>query len=220
MADTFSKSTIAEICNGIAARPTAKCYLGFASGEQMFCRVCSSDPASVRVNAADSAVRCCAVKVSGTDRGRSSRRVDAAVAPALLRIAVNCAFPLAAHDGCLSSMDETIFASVYLGDPRLAAHAASATPVWLWSADGSRLLWANPAACAALGAAKPAGAAGAPVRHRRSCPRPYRAACRKPAARGAAPGCFACAALPAPAWTFADLLLCAPRIRPHARGSS
>jgi signal transduction histidine kinase len=50
-------------------------------------------------------------------------------------------------------MDETICASVYLGDPRLAAHAASATAVWLWTTDGSRLLWANPAACAALGAA-------------------------------------------------------------------
>jgi PAS domain S-box-containing protein len=52
-------------------------------------------------------------------------------------------------------MDETICASVYLGDPRLAAHAASATAVWLWTADGSRLLWANPAGCAALGAASP-----------------------------------------------------------------
>jgi PAS domain S-box-containing protein len=50
-------------------------------------------------------------------------------------------------------MDETICASVYLGDPRLAAHAASATAVWLWTTDGSRLLWANPAGCAALGAA-------------------------------------------------------------------
>jgi PAS domain S-box-containing protein len=50
-------------------------------------------------------------------------------------------------------MDETICASVYLGDPRLAAHAASATAVWVWTTDGSRLLWANPAGCAALGAA-------------------------------------------------------------------
>ncbi len=52
-------------------------------------------------------------------------------------------------------MDETIFASVYLGDARLAAHATSANPVWLWSADGSRILWANPAACAALSAKSP-----------------------------------------------------------------
>jgi signal transduction histidine kinase len=52
-------------------------------------------------------------------------------------------------------MDETIFASVYLGDARLAAHASSATAVWLWSADGARILWANPAGCAALGAKTP-----------------------------------------------------------------
>ncbi len=52
-------------------------------------------------------------------------------------------------------MDETICASVDLGDPRLAAHAASAMAVWLWTTDGSRLLWANPAGSAALGAASP-----------------------------------------------------------------
>src|SRR5450432_1085083 len=52
-------------------------------------------------------------------------------------------------------MDETIFASVYLGDARLAAHAASATAVWLWRADGARILWANPAGCAALGVRTP-----------------------------------------------------------------
>jgi signal transduction histidine kinase len=52
-------------------------------------------------------------------------------------------------------MDETICASVYLGDPCLATHAASETPVWLWSVDGSRLLWANPAGCAALGGTSP-----------------------------------------------------------------
>ncbi len=49
-------------------------------------------------------------------------------------------------------MDETLFASVYVGDARLAAHATSAVAVWLWSADGARILWANPAACVALGA--------------------------------------------------------------------
>ena len=49
-------------------------------------------------------------------------------------------------------MDETIFASVYRGDARLAAHATEAVAVWLWSADGARILWANPAGCAALGA--------------------------------------------------------------------
>lgn len=49
-------------------------------------------------------------------------------------------------------MDETIFASVYRGDARLAAHATEAVAVWLWSTDGARILWANPAGCAALGA--------------------------------------------------------------------
>jgi signal transduction histidine kinase len=53
-------------------------------------------------------------------------------------------------------MDETVFAaafaSVYLGDERLAAHATGVIAVWLWSADGARILWANPAGCAALGA--------------------------------------------------------------------
>ena len=34
--------------------------------------------------------------------------------------------------------------SIGLGDPRLMAHALSATPAWAWSADGSRVLWANP----------------------------------------------------------------------------
>jgi signal transduction histidine kinase len=52
-------------------------------------------------------------------------------------------------------MDETIFASVYLGDARLAAYATSASAVWLWRADGGRILWANPAGCAALGATSP-----------------------------------------------------------------
>jgi len=32
-----------------------------------------------------------------------------------------------------------------IGDPRLLAHALSPMPAWLWSADGSRLLWANAA---------------------------------------------------------------------------
>ncbi len=31
-----------------------------------------------------------------------------------------------------------------VGDPRLAVHATSASPAWLWSTDGSRIVWANP----------------------------------------------------------------------------
>ncbi|MCG6204992.1 PAS domain-containing protein [Rhodopseudomonas sp. HC1] len=37
-------------------------------------------------------------------------------------------------------------------DPRLAAHAVRALPVWLWSVDGTRVLWANPVGARLLGA--------------------------------------------------------------------
>src|SRR2546423_5563553 len=37
-----------------------------------------------------------------------------------------------------------------LRDPRLSAHALSRNPVWLWSADASRLLWANAVGAAIL----------------------------------------------------------------------
>src|SRR5262249_10224518 len=37
-------------------------------------------------------------------------------------------------------------------DPRLANHAAAAAPAWLWAADGTRVLWANAAGAALLGA--------------------------------------------------------------------
>jgi signal transduction histidine kinase len=40
-----------------------------------------------------------------------------------------------------------------LRDPRLAALAASAWPAWLWSADASRMLWANAVGAALFGAA-------------------------------------------------------------------
>jgi PAS domain S-box-containing protein len=38
-------------------------------------------------------------------------------------------------------------------DPRLATHATSSLPAWLWSVDGTRVLWANPAGAQAFGAA-------------------------------------------------------------------
>src|SRR5437868_2828382 len=44
-----------------------------------------------------------------------------------------------------------------VGDPRLALHATSALPAWLWSLDGTRILWSNPVG------AKPFGAANAAV---------------------------------------------------------
>ena len=116
-------------------------------------------------------------------------------------------------------MDETICASVYLGDPRLAAHAASATAVWLWIADGSRLLWANPAGCAALGAASPQALLARRFAIGDPDARAHRAACRRPS-RGRR------RAAVSPAWLcrrrldVADLLLCAPRIRQARRGFS
>jgi PAS domain S-box-containing protein len=40
-----------------------------------------------------------------------------------------------------------------LRDPRLAALATAASPAWLWSTDGSRMLWANAVGAAIFGAA-------------------------------------------------------------------
>jgi PAS domain S-box-containing protein len=40
-----------------------------------------------------------------------------------------------------------------VGDPRLAVHATSAAPAWLWSIDGSRVIWANPVGARLFGAA-------------------------------------------------------------------
>ncbi len=40
-----------------------------------------------------------------------------------------------------------------VSDRRLATQATSALPAWLWSADGTRLLWANPVGAALFGAA-------------------------------------------------------------------
>ncbi len=46
----------------------------------------------------------------------------------------------------------------FLSDPRLAAHALRPMPAWLWSADASRILWANPTAAAIFNAELPAAA--------------------------------------------------------------
>jgi PAS domain S-box-containing protein len=42
-------------------------------------------------------------------------------------------------------MKDADFRALSVSDPRLAAHANGASPAWLWSADGARILWANPA---------------------------------------------------------------------------
>src|SRR5215510_13740584 len=41
---------------------------------------------------------------------------------------------------------------VLLGDARLASYATGDIPVWLWSADATRLLWGNPTAAAIFNA--------------------------------------------------------------------
>jgi PAS domain S-box-containing protein len=50
-------------------------------------------------------------------------------------------------------MNNAEFQMQALGDPRLAVHATSALPAWLWSSDGTRVLWANPVGARAFGAA-------------------------------------------------------------------
>ena len=56
-------------------------------------------------------------------------------------------------------MNGTEFQFSCLNDPRLAAHALSPVPVWLWSADASRILWTNPVGAEIFEAASPAAAA-------------------------------------------------------------
>ena len=46
-----------------------------------------------------------------------------------------------------------------ISDPRLAVHATSALPAWLWSVDGTRILWANPVGAKLFGAANGAALA-------------------------------------------------------------
>jgi PAS domain S-box-containing protein len=46
-----------------------------------------------------------------------------------------------------------------VGDPRLAVYATSALPVWLWSTDGTRILWANAVGARVFGAANGASLA-------------------------------------------------------------
>ncbi|MGY4629594.1 PAS domain S-box protein [Bradyrhizobium sp. USDA 4486] len=46
-----------------------------------------------------------------------------------------------------------------VGDPRLAVHATSPLPSWLWSIDGARVLWANPVGAKFFGAAHAAALA-------------------------------------------------------------
>ena len=56
-------------------------------------------------------------------------------------------------------MNGAEFQFACLNDPRLAAQALSPAPVWLWSAQAPRILWANPVGAAIFDAATPAAAA-------------------------------------------------------------
>jgi PAS domain S-box-containing protein len=54
---------------------------------------------------------------------------------------------------CRETMPNTEFKVRGPDDPRLAVHATSPLPAWLWSADGTRVLWANPVGALVFGAA-------------------------------------------------------------------
>ena len=49
-------------------------------------------------------------------------------------------------------MNELEFQLQGLADPRLAAYATSPLPAWLWSTDGTRILWSNPVGARLFGA--------------------------------------------------------------------
>jgi PAS domain-containing protein len=55
------------------------------------------------------------------------------------------------------------FQLLAIRDPRLAVHAASALPAWLWSTDGARILWANPVAARLFGAPNTSVLAAKPI---------------------------------------------------------
>ncbi|HVV62321.1 MAG TPA: histidine kinase dimerization/phospho-acceptor domain-containing protein [Pseudolabrys sp.] len=48
------------------------------------------------------------------------------------------------------------FRLAFLSDPRLAAHALSPVPTWLWRIDAAQILWANPTGAAIFNARSPA----------------------------------------------------------------
>ncbi len=53
-------------------------------------------------------------------------------------------------------MSDAEFQIQALADVRLADHATGARPAWLWSADGARIIWANPVGAQVFGAANSA----------------------------------------------------------------
>ncbi len=83
--------------------------------------------------------------------------------------------PILMPDGHVVAMKDAEFQWLASSDPRLAAYAASRLPAWLWTADGRRILWANPAGARLFGAASAAALAektfGPADRHRRQIAR-------------------------------------------------
>jgi PAS domain S-box-containing protein len=77
-------------------------------------------------------------------------------------------------DGSVA-MNDAEFQWLASSDPRLAAYATSPLPAWLWTADGTRILWANPAGARLFGAASAAALSGKTFgpadRHRRQIAR-------------------------------------------------
>jgi PAS domain S-box-containing protein len=61
--------------------------------------------------------------------------------------------------GHANTMNNEEFQLQGLSDPRLAVYATSPLPAWLWSTDGTRVLWANPMAARLFGAANSASLA-------------------------------------------------------------
>ena len=78
-------------------------------------------------------------------------------------------------DGHVVAMKDAEIQWLNSNDPRLAAYAASRLPAWLWTADGKRVLWANPAGLRLFGATNIATLAektfGPGDRHRRQIAR-------------------------------------------------
>src|SRR5436309_11853950 len=72
-------------------------------------------------------------------------------------------------------MNNAEFQVQALGDPRLAAHATSRLPAWLWSTDGMRILWTNPVGARVFAAANSSALAerifGLADQHRRQVAR-------------------------------------------------
>ena len=73
--------------------------------------------------------------------------------------AIGIGLPILTPDGDVVAMKDAEFQWLALSDRQLAAYAASRLPAWLWTADGRRILCANPAGVRLFGAASAAALA-------------------------------------------------------------